>query len=195
MRLGILGMNATDLPPSNWSYSELKDVTEEVDAYLMTWREFLWFHWQYKTQKPVILISRHWHDLIDQSVEAVLDDPIVESEFLALLERLERASDSLLIQTRSWQQRLHIPNISYIESVGRKLELHTKKQVLRFNGSLKELQKRLGERFVKPHRSYLVNRQAIVSISSNSLELNTGVELPLAPARRSVIHEAWKNYI
>ena len=61
---------------------------------------------------------------------------------------------------------LDMDEIIYIETthVRHKLRLHTKSRVLEFNAELKAMGERLDGRFVRCHKSYLINRDKIAAI-------------------------------
>lgn len=187
MTLAVLGMKHIELPPSPWEYARLNlSSPQSADAYLITWNAWPNFYTRMDvTSAPIIIVSQHAHDWYEREIEAVISYPIEPDSFLEVLARLEQSRDYLVINTKCWTKRVYIPSIVYIESIGRKLELHTKKHVLVFNGSLKEVRTQLGENFVKPHRSFLVNRNFIIDQTKESLELVDGTQIPIARSRQS----------
>ena len=46
-----------------------------------------------------------------------------------------------------------------------KLRLHTKSRSLEFNGELKAIEKQLDERFIRCHKSYIINKEKIAAIN------------------------------
>jgi two-component system response regulator AgrA len=62
---------------------------------------------------------------------------------------------------------LDMDEIIYLETTQtrHKLRLHTKSRTLEFNGELKGMEERLDERFVRCHKSYLINKDKIMSIN------------------------------
>jgi two-component system response regulator AgrA len=61
---------------------------------------------------------------------------------------------------------LDIGDIIYIETTsGHKLRMHTKNRSLDFNGELKAIEEQLDERFIRCHKSYVINKDKIASIN------------------------------
>jgi two-component system response regulator AgrA len=61
---------------------------------------------------------------------------------------------------------LDIADIIYIETTaGHKLRLHTKNRSLDFNGELKTIERQLDDRFVRCHKSFVINKDKIASIN------------------------------
>jgi two-component system response regulator AgrA len=61
---------------------------------------------------------------------------------------------------------LDIGDIIYVETTaGHKLRLHTKNRSLDFNGELKGIEEQLDDRFVRCHKSYVINKDKISSIN------------------------------
>lgn len=63
--------------------------------------------------------------------------------------------------------RIKMDEIICVETthVRHKLRLHTKDHVYEINGELKSLEEQLDERFIRCHRSYLINKEKIVFIN------------------------------
>ncbi len=78
--------------------------------------------------------------------------------------------------------------IKYIESRGRKLRFYKTDGVTECYGKLDEIEKILGDGFVRCHKSYIANMSYIETFIGMKIELVTGEELPVsrscfAPAR------------
>ena len=90
----------------------------------------------------------------------------------------------------------HIPveDILYFEALGYKhtLRLHLINELLEFNSSLDHFSEQLGEGFWRCHRGFLVNREHIraVHLKEQSVELDTGDQIPLSRKAKSAIREA-----
>lgn len=84
-----------------------------------------------------------------------------------------------------------IKQISYIESLQKKTWFYTDNEQYKSNMTLKELQTKLPEYFLRIHRSYILNIYYIKKISRDLssnfvVELKTGTELPVS---QSYIHD------
>ena len=71
-------------------------------------------------------------------------------------------------------------SILYLESDKRQLQLTTRESEYRFYGTLAEAHKELGERFLRCHRSFLVNLEWIEAYTSDSVRLKGGTMIPVS---------------
>lgn len=76
--------------------------------------------------------------------------------------------------------RVNQRRILYLESDKRQLHLVTQEAEYRFYSTLEEVQKELGEQFLRCHRSFLVNMEWIERYTSDSLKLRGGVVIPVS---------------
>lgn len=70
--------------------------------------------------------------------------------------------------------------IKYIESNGRKLRFVKNDGITECYGKLDELERTLGESFVRCHKSYIVNMVYIKNFIGMKIELVTGEEIPVS---------------
>lgn len=108
--------------------------------------------------------------------------PVTEQKFTEVFEealreaglRNMRRKKQLFINTRNKGITIDADNILYIESVSRKVEIHTTQEVIEAYGALSELETRLGETFYRCHRGYLVNMAHIKEYKSDRITLTGG---------------------
>ena len=62
-------------------------------------------------------------------------------------------------------------------------------------GKLADYERRLPERFVRCHKSFLVNMDYVVACRSNELVLSTGQTVPVSQSRRKSTQEAVRAYV
>lgn len=74
--------------------------------------------------------------------------------------------------------RLYEKEILYGESEGHYVILHTKTEELKLRMTIPELEKRLGEGFFRPSRSFVVNLRYVTRISKTEVFLENGVSTP-----------------
>ena len=67
--------------------------------------------------------------------------------------------------------------IIYAEVFDRKIILHTAEENIEFYGKMKELEKKLGDNFYRPHRAYLVNFDYIRKYDSSTIYFENGQAL------------------
>lgn len=124
-------------------------------------------------------------------VEAVdyLCKPIDATRLSRALDRAiqhirKRESQVLFIQTMNWCKTVKLDSILYCEVINRKIFLHTKEGVIEYYSRLSDVEKQLDSRFVKCHRSYLVNLDFLSEYSKDSLTLTNGETIPVSQTRR-----------
>ncbi len=88
----------------------------------------------------------------------------------------------LALQSGGTVHRLPIGRILYIEAFDKKLNIWTQRQCLTVCERLADVERRLGDRFVRCHRSYLVNYAQIERADFARMELTLagGTSLPLS---------------
>ena len=87
-----------------------------------------------------------------------------------------------------------ISKITYFESMGRKIIIHTADKDYYFYGKISELllDKRL-HTFIQLHKSILVNFKHVVRFESDFLELNNGTVLQISRQyRKNVMDKFWE---
>lgn len=99
--------------------------------------------------------------------------------------------DVLVIETREDKQRIPYSQILYFEARSKKIYVCTRNYEYGFYETMDRLEELYSERFIRCHRSFLVNRKMIeqVKLSQNYLLLNGGIEIPLSRSYKSQIKE------
>lgn len=98
------------------------------------------------------------------------------------------------IQSKGMRKALPPGNIQYIESYGRKLEIHEEHGSNEIYGNITKEEERLKDYgFTRIHRSYLVNLNAVDSILPTQLRLKTGTILPVSRSRYKKVYDAYTN--
>ena len=79
---------------------------------------------------------------------------------------------------------LDMDEIIYIETthVRHKLRLHTKTCAIEFNAELKQMEAQLDHRFIRPHKSYIINKDKIASLDKREkvVTMQTGNTCPIS---------------
>lgn len=109
--------------------------------------------------------------------------PVEQEKFARVFQRASREvkrrsrtgeGEVILVRTRERSVAVHTQEILYVESRGKKVELHTMKEMLEFYSSMNELERQLGSGFFRCHRGYLVNMSCIAEYDSESIQLSNG---------------------
>ena len=141
-------------------------------------------------QTPVILITAL--GTLDDKVQGLdlgADDylvkPFDDDKFASVLQtavnrRLEKsvnAAASLVITKGGEHITVNPQEIIYAEVFDRKIILHTLQDEIEYYGKMKELEKKVGEDFYRPHRAYLVNMNYIRKYDATAIYLSKGQAL------------------
>lgn len=133
--------------------------------------------------------------------------PISEKTFFILMDSVLKEcekdkSSSLLLNCKSGITRIKLSELEYCEVTGRTLNFHLYGgTVLQGNGRMDSLWQTLceQERFIRPHRSFIVNMDFIQNISSGGILLTSLVKIPIprgkyTEAKNAYLNFAFKNY-
>ena len=86
---------------------------------------------------------------------------------------------------------LSLDEIIYIETtqVRHQLRLYTKRRILEFNGELKTIQEQLDERFVRCHKSYIINSEKITEINKkeNAVTMSNNSICPISKTGKKLL--------
>jgi DNA-binding LytR/AlgR family response regulator len=138
--------------------------------------------------KPeVIIISGKPHyalEAFDMSVTDYLLKPIKDyHRFLGAVNKVivkrrsnttkQPSDDNLFVKVESLLLKLDIATILFIEAFGDYIKIHTIEKIYTVYSTLKKLEEKLdNKKFVRVHRSYIVNISKITNIDPNNLEIN-----------------------
>lgn len=89
----------------------------------------------------------------------------------------EKEMPNLVITRGGEHITVRIADIVYAEVFDRKVILHTMDSDIEYYGKMKDLEKRVGEDFYRPHRAYLVNFSYIRKYNAATIELERGQAL------------------
>ena len=101
----------------------------------------------------------------------------------------------LFIKTLNWSKSVKLSTIYYCEAMNRKVYLYTQNGVVDYYAKIEELEKQLDYRFVKCHRSYLVNLDYLTQYSDGQITLENGTNIPVSRLRHPVFMEAMMRYM
>lgn len=102
---------------------------------------------------------------------------------------------TFVVENRGERSIIGYRRINYFESREKKIFLCTESEEFGFYDTLDELEKTLGEDFIRIHRSFLVNKQKIarVFISQGRVLLTDGSEVPLSRSYKPMLKEYLKE--
>ena len=129
--------------------------------------------------------------------------PVTEQKFTevfgqALKEaglRKIRQKKQLFINTRNKGITIDADNILYIESISRKVEIHTTQEIIEAYAALGELETQLGGTFYRCHRGYLVNMAHITEYKRDCITLTGGETVYLTKKKYGEFVNAYMWYL
>lgn len=126
----------------------------------------------------------------DGKLEEVLKRALAEVK-----RRKAREKKQLLIKTRSRSVNLDESAILYLESRGKKVEIHIPKETIEVYASMNKLEEQLGESFYRCHRGYLVNMAHIAEYRTDRIRLHNGEEVYLAKEKYQSFVKTYMRYL
>lgn len=112
------------------------------------------------------------------------------------IEKRKKAETALLlIKTRSRTFPLKKDSIIYVESRGKKAEIHAGKETYEMYASLNSLEEELGAGFYRCHRGYLVHMGYISEYHHDSILLTNGETIYLAKEKYQEFVKEYMRYL
>lgn len=106
-------------------------------------------------------------------------------------------TDGLVLRCKNGITRVELSRIEYCEVRHRTLYIHLiDGSILESCGSLDDLSRQLQEyeRFLRPHRSYLVNLERVSSMSYKTITMADGTEIPIPRGKYGKIKERYLEF-
>ena len=107
----------------------------------------------------------------------------------------KKQQKSLFIQTKYMTQNINISQIYYIEVINRKIYVHTQYDTIEYYDKLEQVQKQLDKRFIKCHRSYIINMDYFYQYQNNIITLQNGQTVPVSRLRQKELLDAILQYM
>lgn len=148
-------------------------------------------------------IREYVFDAFDVSAFHYLLKPIGEIKFAEVFDRavsqVEKQRrdkrEQVFIKTKTRNITLDRDSIYYVESRGKKVEIHTSNEVIEIYASMNELEEQLGGNFYRCHRGYLVNMAHIAEYENDSISLGNGEKIFMAKERYSEFVKEYMRYL
>lgn len=113
---------------------------------------------------------------LDEVLKEVLDQP------------------AILLQENRQQRMLHVQDIYYFESYGRKVQFHTRAEAFLSKESVSYWAEKLSKDFIECYKGIYVHVRYIASIESDTLLMDNEQVLPLARRRAEEVRAVWVAY-
>lgn len=156
-----------------------------------------------KQCKIIFITSSHEHAIDSYEVRAVyyILKPINEEKLSAAIkiaiEELDKENKHIVIINKKGSYRILYKDILYAESKARVVNIYLKSQeVITFYSKLEDfLQKLQDERFLKSHKSFIVNMDYILKIEDKHIFMVNKINIPISSANVSKIKETYFKYL
>ena len=127
--------------------------------------------------------------------------PITKETFNVFFEKVllnidKEKQKSITIKTEYQIKTILYKDIKFVESVSRKINIHTTQGVVSFYSKLDEVENEINdERFLRCHKSFLVNMDHISSVEDYSFILTDNTEVPIKQRTFASIKKSYYTYI
>lgn len=129
--------------------------------------------------------------------------PIEEKKFTEVFQRAvkeavrrgKREGKQILVKTKSKSFTIDEDRILYIESMLKKVGIHTTEGVIEAYGSVKELERQLGPEFYRCHRAYLVNLAYITEYHFDAITLTGGQSVYLSKQKHNEFVKVYMQFL
>lgn len=101
----------------------------------------------------------------------------------------DQTLNSFCIEVRGDVRRIPYRDILFFEAGNKRLNLNMNRKVIPFTGTLEKLAEELPEEFIRVHKSFIVNRNAITQIQfgQNLVILEGGISVPVSRSYKSML--------
>lgn len=124
--------------------------------------------------------------------------PFTGEDIFTALDRCrirETSSPVLSLHTASGLITFPLSSIRYIESFNKRILIHTSDQAVSTYDTLASLSRQLDDRFMKPHRSYIISMAHILSFHYDHVVMDDGLEITLSRKNRADLKEQYHHYL
>lgn len=134
-------------------------------------------------------------EAVDYICKPIDDHRLNEALKRALKKVKTNGEKQLLVKTMNWCKSVKISDIHYCEVINRKIYLHTQSGVIDYYCKIEDVEKQLDYRFVRCHRSYLVNLDHFVKYENGHVTLSDGAQIPVSRLRHQAFMDAMMQYM
>ncbi len=128
--------------------------------------------------------------------------PIKEESFFSVLNKAcaDSSSDAkkhIMVKRGNCVTKLLLNNLHYAEVVGHNIYFYLKTgELIQSMGTMSQLEVSLlkDKRFIKPHRSYIVNMDYIENLSSKGISMVRGAHIPISRSLQKEIMQVYISY-
>ncbi len=120
----------------------------------------------------------------------------LEKALKRVIKRLENQyKKCIFVQTKNYCKTIYLEEIYYIEVINRKIYVYTQNGIIEYYGKLQEVQYQLDERFIKCHRSYIINIDYLSHYENGMIQMKNGSTVPVSRLRQKELIDTVFQYI
>lgn len=155
-----------------------------------------------ENQSVQIVFITGFADYISEGYEVsalhYLMKPVKQEKMFAVLDRavaaMQKTEQVILLPVGGEMLRLPVGQVEYVEAFSHTVAIVTDADMIHVKMSITEIEKMLGDGFVRCHRSYLVGLKHIARLSKTEVILDNGKTLPLSRSAAASVHKAFIAY-
>lgn len=114
---------------------------------------------------------------------------------MALSQLAEHARACMPLKIGTSVRLLKYADVAYVESLRRKLRIHTVNEVIDVYGSLAHAASVLPDQFVQCHKSFIVNLDYVSELNKSAFVMTSGEEVPVSQTKRKDSRSALLRYL
>lgn len=124
--------------------------------------------------------------------------PVKEAKLFSVLDRavqmLNKQEAALLLPVDGQTVRIPVSQIQVVEAFAHSVSIVTPSCTWSVRMSISDIEKQLGDGFVRCHRSYLVGLRHVASLSKTDVTLDNGRIVPMSRSAAQQMHRAFISY-
>ena len=124
--------------------------------------------------------------------------PVKQDKLFVVLDRavaaMQKTERVILLPVGGEMLRLPVGQVQYVEAFSHTVAITIETDAIQVKLPISEIEKLLGDGFVRCHRSYLVGLKHIARLSKTEVILDKGKTLPLSRSAAASVHKAFIAY-
>lgn len=106
----------------------------------------------------------------------------------------QQSNQYLLLNFGTTYHKIRYTDILYIETSGRKVNIHTSSQSVTYPCKLSEMEELLpGSLFIRCHQSFILQIGAVSYLQKSQAHLHNGMEIPISRPYKDIVQQAFSH--
>ncbi len=120
----------------------------------------------------------------------------LEHVVTSAVDKIQKRADHFIFKNGTEMIRLKLSDILFFEADSNYVKLYAVNEIYRYRETLQGIEEKLVDQgFIRIHKGFLVNQQAIHAIRRDEVELSNGERLPIGRANREVVKSQLMRYM